>query len=201
MQMSIFVRSLGFTLVLAALCLAGRTAHAQAAPVQYWLSNWPIGFGGNPGVDQNTDGDATGVAGASRYNLPNGWFVGSSRSGMALGMNGINQATAFGPGSLSYEGMKFGYNFKNAPLSVFGGFDKMKYNVGPGASSPFAAFESTSGTLPGYSVNAGVEFRPTSNLSLSLGVGYTDQSQGRVDSDIRSPLLPGATPLAIGGRR
>jgi hypothetical protein len=55
--------------------------------------------------------------------------------------------------------------------------------------------------LPGYSVNAGVEFRPTSNLSLSLGVGYTDQSQGRVDSDIRSPLLPGAMPLAIGGRR
>ena len=87
--------------------------------------------------------------------------------------------------------MKFGYDFKNAPLTVFGGLDTFKYNVGPGPSSPFAAFENTSGTVPGYGVKAGVEFRPTSNLSLSLGVGYVDQSAGRVDSDIRSPLLPG----------
>jgi opacity protein-like surface antigen len=193
--MSVFVRSLGLTLLLAALCLGGRTAHAQAAAVPYSMADWPIGFGGSFSSGENSNG-------AARYNFPNGWFIGGGRSGMAFGANGISQATAFGNiGSLSYEGVKFGYDFKNAPLSVFGGFDTMKYNVGPGASSPFAAFESTSGTLPGYSVNAGVEFRPTSNLSLSLGVGYTDQSQGRVDSDIRSPLLPGATPLAIGGVR
>ena len=196
--MSVFIRSLGLALVLAALCLGGRTAHAQAAAVPYWMPNGLIGFGGNPGVDQN--GDASG--GASRYNFPNGWFIGGGRGGMGFGMTGINQAAAFGnPGSLYYEGMKFGYDFKNSPLTIYGGLDTMKYNVGPGASSPFAAFESTSGTVPGYSVNAGVEFRPTSNLSLSLGVGYTDLSTARVDSDIRSPLLPGATPLAIGGRR
>jgi opacity protein-like surface antigen len=57
-----------------------------------------------------------------------------------------------------------------------------------------------SGTLPGYSARAGVEFQPTSNLSLSFGVGYTQQS-GRVDSDINSLSLPGASPLAVGGRR
>jgi opacity protein-like surface antigen len=192
--MPIVVRSLGLALVLAALCPGGQTAHGQAAAVPYSIADWPIGFGGSLSSDENANG-------TSRYNFPNGWFIGG-RSGMALGMSGINQASAFGNiGSLSYEGMKFGYDFKNAPLTVFGGFDTMKYNVGPGASSPFAAFENTSGTLPGYSVNAGVEFRPTSNLSLSLGVGYTDMSQGRVDSDIRSPLLPGQTPLAIGGRR
>ena len=51
-------------------------------------------------------------------------------------------------------------------------------------------------------MNAGIEFQPTSNLSLSLGVGYVQQSgPARIDSDINSPLLPGATPLAIGGRR
>jgi opacity protein-like surface antigen len=194
-QMSVFVRSLALTFLLAALCLGGRTAHAQVAAVPYWMADWPIGFGGSLSSDENGNG-------GSRYKFPNGWFIGGGRSGMALGMSGINQASAFGNlGSLSYEGVKFGYDFKNAPLTVYGGLDTMKYNIGPGASSPFAAFESTSGTLPGYSMNAGVEFRPTSNLSLSLGVGYVDQSQGRVDSDIRSPLLPGATPLAIGGRR
>ena len=182
-------------MVLAALCPGGQTAHAQAAAVPYSIADWPIGFGGSLSSDENSNG-------ASRYNFPNGWFIGGGRGSMALGMSGINQASAFGNiGSLSYEGVKVGYDFKNAPLTVFGGLDTMKYNVGPGASSPFAAFESTSGTLPGYRVNAGVEFRPTSNLSLSLGVGYTDLSQGRVDSDIRSPLLPGQTPLAIGGRR
>jgi hypothetical protein len=57
-----------------------------------------------------------------------------------------------------------------------------------------------SGTLPGYSAHAGVEFQPAPNVSLSLGVGYTQQSQ-RIDSDINSPLLPGAAPFALGGRR
>jgi opacity protein-like surface antigen len=193
--MSILVRSLALIFVLAALCPAARTAHAQANAVPYSMANWPIGFGGSLSGDQNADGDA------SRYNFSNGMFIGS-RSSTAYGMAGINQAGAYGNlGSFSYEGMKFGYDFKNAPLTVFGGLDTFKYNIGPGPSSPFAAFENTSGTVPGYGVNAGVEFRPTSNLSLSLGVGYVDQSSGRVDSDIRSPLLPGQTPLGVGGRR
>jgi hypothetical protein len=46
-----------------------------------------------------------------------------------------------------------------------------------------------------------VEFKPTSNLSLSLGVGYTQQQSGRIDSDINSPLLPGQSPIFIDGRR
>lgn len=202
-QMSIFIRGLALAFVLTALCLGGRTAHAQVTAVPFSMANSPIGFGGSLSGDQNTDGDVTSFSGGtSRYNFPNGWFIGGGRSGMALGMNGIGQASAFGAmGSLSYEGMKFGYDFKNAPLSVYGGLDTLKYNVGPGAGSPFAAFESTSGTVSGYTAQAGVEFRPTSNLSLSFGVGYTDLSQVRVDSDIRSPLLPGATPLAVGGRR
>jgi opacity protein-like surface antigen len=57
-----------------------------------------------------------------------------------------------------------------------------------------------SGTLPGYSAHAGVEFQPTPNVSLSLGFGYTQQS-GRIDSDINSLLLPGASPFAASGRR
>jgi hypothetical protein len=205
--MSVFAGRIGLALVLAALCPGGRTAHAQAAPVPYWSPGWPLGFGGTvdqgPGAYGNFAGfdgsDAQG--GASRYNFPNGWFVGSTRSSMS--MNGLGQPGAFGNfGSLSSEGVQFGYNFKNSPVSIYAGFDTLKYNTGAVAGSPFAPFDAAaSGTLPGaYTARAGVEFRPTSNLSLSLGVGVT-QLPGRIDSDVNSSLMPGATPFVAGGRR
>jgi len=83
-------------------------------------------------------------------------------------------------------------------MSIYAGFGTLKYN---GLAGPLAGFDSTSSTSsPGYSAHAGVEFRPTSNLSLSLGVGFAQQP-GRVDSDINSSLPPGATPLYFGARR
>jgi len=97
--------------------------------------------------------------------------------------------------------VQFGYNFQNAtglPLTVFAGYDTLKYNSGIGG--PFAPFDSMSNTLPGYSAHAGVEFQPVPNVSLSLGFGYTQQS-GRIDSDVNSLSLPGASPLVFGGRR
>ena len=208
--MSIFSSRLGLALVLAALCLGGRTAHAQAAPVNYWIPGWPIGFGGNLTVGQgsNTYGNFPSFDGSDargggfsymRYNFPNGWFVGGEGGGMGLSMNGINRDGAFGNlGSLYYQGVQFGYNFQNAPLTVYAGFDTLKYNAGIG--NPFAPFDTMSGTLPGYSAHAGVEFQPTPNVSLSLGFGYAQQS-GRIDSDINSLLLPGASPFAASGRR
>lgn len=208
--MSIHAGRLGFVLVLAALCLGGRTAHAQAAPVTYWLPNWPLGFGGDLAGGQGADAygnfpsfdgsDRRGGSSNMRYNFPNGWFIGSESRGMGLSMNGISQMGAFGNRSLSYDGVQFGYNFKNSglPLTLYAGFDTLKYSTGIG--SPFAPFDSQSGTLPGYSAHAGVEIRPTSNLSLSLGFGYTQQPQ-LIDSDINSLALPGASPLALGIRR
>jgi opacity protein-like surface antigen len=211
--MSIFSSRLGLAFVLAALCLGGRTAHAQADPVTYWIPSWPVGFGGNLTVGQssNTYGNFPGFDGSDargggfsymRYNFPNGWFVGGEGGGMGLAMNGINQDGAFGNiRSLYYQGVQFGYNFQNAgglPLTVYAGFDTLKYNAGIGG--PFAPFDTMSGTLPGYSAHAGVEFQPAPNVSLSLGFGYTQQS-GRIDSDINSLSLPGASPFAISGRR
>jgi opacity protein-like surface antigen len=212
-RMSIFFGRLGLALALAALCLGGRTAHAQAAPMTYWIPGWPVGFGGNLTVGQNSntygnfpsfDGSNARGGGFSymRYNFPNGWFVGSEGGGMGLSMNGINQDGAFGNSRpLRYEGVQFGYNFQDGrglPLTVYAGFDTLKYSAGIGG--PFASFDSTSSTLPGYSAHAGVEFQPAPNVSLSLGFGYTQQS-GHIDSDINSLSLPGASPFAFSGRR
>jgi len=204
-RMSIFASRLGLAIVLAAvlaaLCPGGRAAHAQAAPVSYWIPGWPMGFG--PGSDTygNVPSfDARGGASYPRYNFPNGWFVGGEGGGLGLSTTGFNQIGAFG-NSLYYEGVQFGYNFKNAgglPLTVYGGFDTLKYSSGIGG--PFTPFDSVSGTLPGYSAHAGVEYQPTPNVSLSLGFGYTQQS-GRIDSDINSLSLPGASPFAVSGRR
>jgi opacity protein-like surface antigen len=179
--------------------------------VTYWTPSWPVGFSGNPAAGQNSntygnfpsfDGSDARGGGFSymRYNFPNGWFVGSEGGGMGLSMNGINQNGAFGNISLYYQGVQFGYKFQNGglPLTVYAGFDTLKYNAGIG--NPFAPFDTVSGTLPGYSAHAGVEFQPAPNVSLSLGFGYTQQS-GRIDSDINSLSLPGAFPLAVGGRR
>ena len=210
--MSIFSSRLGLAFVLAALCLGGRTAHAQAAPVTYWIPSWPVGFAGNlaAGQSSNTYGNFPGFDGSdargggfsyTRYNFPNGRFVGVE-GGMGLSMNGINQNGAFGNiRSLYSEGVQFGYNFQTAgglPLTIYAGFDTLKYNTGIGG--PFAPFDTTSGTLPGYSAHAGVEFQPAPNVSLSLGFGYTQQSR-RIDSDINSLSLPGASPFAVSGRR
>jgi opacity protein-like surface antigen len=49
-----------------------------------------------------------------------------------------------------------------------------------------------SGTTPGYGVHAGVEFRPTSNLSLSVGASFAQQPQ---DTGINSLV---ASPFAYG---
>ena len=192
----------GLVLVVAALCLGGQAAYAQTAPVAYWTPGW-LGFGGNlnAGQSTNTDGNLASLDGAGaggffsrRYNFANGWAVGSERG--AMGFSGINQGGAFG--SLQTEGVQFGYNFKNSPVSVYAGFDTLKYNPGIGAA--FSPFNSASST-PGYGMHAGVEYRPTSNLSLSLGFGYTQQS-GRIDTDTRSPSLSNASQAdLVGGWR
>jgi opacity protein-like surface antigen len=200
---------LALALLLAALCLAGGTAHAQSAAVNYWTPGWPLGFGGSLSAAQSANAQGSNAQGlntygnfpsfegtdargfdVSRFNFPNGFFVGSERGNL-----GFSQNAAFG--SLTSEGMQFGYNLKNAPVTFFGGIDTLKYNSGIG--TPLAPFGSVSGTA-GYSAHAGVEFKPASNLSVSLGFGYT-QTGGRLDSDTASPSLSNASPFdLVGGR-
>lgn len=186
---------------------AGGLAHAQAVnPLTYWTPGWPVGFASDPGA--STYGnfpsfdtrDSRGF-GATRYNFGNGFFVGSSRTEV-LGMSGFTTNAAFGNfGSLYSEGSQVGYSFKGAngmPVSLYAGFETLKYNNGFGSGSPFAAFDSASGNLPVYKAQAGIEFRPTANTSLSFGMGYMGNS-GAVGSE--NALPPGANPFTQGVRR
>jgi opacity protein-like surface antigen len=191
--------------LLAGLCCGGPIAHAQSAPLSYWTPGWPLGFGGHPASaeDANTYANFPGFDSTSanpRFNFGNGWFVGGTRgdlgSGPRLGLSGIGQAGALG--SFQTEGVQFGYNLKNAPVTFYAGFDTLKYN--PGLGGVVAPFNSASGPVGGYGVNAGVQFRPTSNLSLQLGVGFAQQS-GSVDTDTRTPSLSNASQYdLVGGR-
>ena len=196
-------------IVPAILCYGAPAAHAQNSPVPYWTTAWPAGFGSGFTQSSNSYVSLSGLSlsgpnlsalegGAggsfsSRFDLPNGWFVGSERGGTAL--NGFSGGWGGLP-SVAYEGTQIGYNFKNAdvPTSIYAGFGTLKYNNN--LASPLLGFDSTSSpNSPGYRVNAGVEFRPTSNLSVSFGASFTQQPTG-----YDGLVLPGASPFSFRGR-
>jgi opacity protein-like surface antigen len=200
--MSVFSRRLALAVGLAALGLGGPTAHAQGVPYS-WASGWSSGFGGNLSAaqDANANGDSAGFANNSagvgafmqRYSFSSSNFLNSERGGFGssgLGLTGLNQTASFGS-SFTYDGVQVGYNFKNSPVSVFAGFDTAKYNPGLGAN-PFSPFDTSANSTPGYTARAGVEFKPTSNLSLSLGASFTQQG-----TDNSAVVLPGASPFGV----
>jgi len=182
--MQVISRSLAVGLVLAALC-CGQTAHAQAVAVTYWIPGGPFGFGGGleDGQGVNSYGNFPSFDGrgggslAARYNLPAGWFVGGDSGRSGLGVDSFSQIGGVGNfGSLDYQGVQFGYKFQNAssgPLTLFGGLDTLKYNGGVGGG-PFSAFDNQN-NQSGYRMHGGVEFQPAPNVSLSLGMSYTQQ--------------------------
>jgi hypothetical protein len=181
-------RKSGFAVVLALAtpCLGVPAAQAQTNSLPYWTSAWPAGFG------SGFDGTA-GTSFSSRFDLPNGWFVGSERGATAF--NGFGSSWS-NISTLSYQGTQVGYNFKNGnvPVSIYAGFDTLKYNNN--FASPLLGFDSTSSpNSPGYRVNAGVEFRPTSNLSVSFGASFAQQPTG-----YDGLVLPGASPFSFRGR-
>src|SRR5437773_8005162 len=131
--------SSGFAALFAVLCLGCAPAHAQAAPVRYWIPVGPFGFGGSSGLGSDSyanfpsfnAGDADGS-----YAFRPGFFAGSERGN--YGLNGFNQAGSVGNFSaLSYARTQFGYNTKTAgglPVTFFAGFDTLKSGNGIGSS-------------------------------------------------------------------
>ena len=197
-------------IVVAAFALCGGAAHAQVAPVRYWLPGGVFGFGGSPAEPGTLDsygnfpGFDLGDPGETsdwRSQFPTGPFV-RGDSG-AIGFNGLGQSGGFSNfGGLSYDRVVAGYNFKGAgglPVSLYAGFDTLKYNSGFGG--PLAPFSSTSDQAAGYVARAGIAIQAAPNVSLSFDAGFAQQQSGRLDSDINSPLLPGQSPIFFGGRR
>jgi len=191
--------------LLAVLCLTAAPTRAQVAPLRYWIPGGPFGLGGDAGQSSDADGHFAGfnAGGADWRSGSNGFLFGSQRGNLSwngLGQTGLGQNGLAGNYSaLSYDSTQFGYNTKTMggmPVTFFAGFDTLKYGNGIGSSvAPLT------GAAPGTSAFAGVEFRPTSNLSLSFGAGFIQQDSGRMDSDIRSNMLPGESPALSGLRR
>lgn len=187
--------------LLAVLCLSAAPVHAQVAPLRYWIPGGPFGLSGGAGQSSDTYGNfASFNAGemGGRTDFANGFYLGSQRGN--LNWSGLGQTGLAGNFSaLSYDSTQFGYHMKGAggmPVTFFAGFDTLKYGNGIGSS-----LAPLTGASPGYGGFAGVEFKPTSNLSLSFGVGYAQQDSSRMDSDIRSNMLPGESPALSGLRR
>ncbi|MBK3664811.1 hypothetical protein JJE66_26740 [Bradyrhizobium diazoefficiens] len=188
MPSSLCFRSLAA--LFAVLCFGGTQVHAQVAPLQYFIPGGPFGFGGQ---SSDSYGNFSSFDAGRRTNFANGFFVGGQRAN--LNWSGFSQTGPAGNFSaLSYDSSQFGYNTKTAggmPVTFFAGFDTLKYGNGIGSSiAPL-----TSSAAPGYGAFAGVEFKPTSNLSLSFGAGFTQQQSGGMDSDINSSMLPGESPV------
>jgi hypothetical protein len=200
--MSGFAGKLTYAIVLGVLIVGAPAARAQVAPVGYWLPGSLFGFGGSlaDGRTVDTYGNFPtfdgGAASAMGTNFPTGWFIGGE--GGRFGFSGLGQSGAFG--SYNYQGTQVGYNFQGiggSPVTFYAGFDSLKYNA-PGIGGPIAPFSTTTGTNAGFAARAGLEFHPTSNVSLSLGASFVQPQSERMDSDINSPLLPGQSPLFYG---
>lgn len=187
-------------IVAAALCLSWSAANAQGEPVKYWIPFGPFGYGGGTAATADMESYGSVPAFDAAQTEKSGFVFRSYSAPVSsltgFGWNGVGP-TAFGS-SLSYERSQFGYNFKGVgdmPMTLFGGVDTLKYN--PDVFSNIMSFSPNSGPAPAYGVHAGVEIRPTSNLSLSFSAGYTQQQSGFGDTDIQSSLLP----RELGGRR
>jgi hypothetical protein len=191
-----------YRLVLAAaLCLSWSAARAQGEPVKYWIPFGPFGFGGGA-VDTASAGTYGNFPSFDAEQADKSGFVFRNYSApvsslTGFGLSGIGGPSALGS-SLSYERSQFGYNFKgvgDTPVTLFSGVDILKYS--PDVFSNIMSVNPNSGPAPAYGVHAGIEIRPTSNLSLSFSGGYMQQQPGLGDGSISSSLLP----RELGGRR
>jgi hypothetical protein len=201
-SMSIVARTTALLLAAFALCGAAR---AQVAPVSYWIPGGAFGLGG-AAVSADSwshfpSFDAAALADGADWRdaIPTGAFL-RSQSGpvgwSGLGLAGIGQF-----GALSSDSVQAGYSFRglgNLPVSVYAGFDTLNYSSG--LASHQAPFGGPGFSSLGTTARAGIAIAPSPNVSLSFEAGVMQPGAGRLDSDIRSPLLPGETPLFLGRR-
>ncbi len=197
------IRNAAKAALIGATLLGASAAQAQVAPLQYWIPGGPFGFGsGAP------DSDASGwsaVPGFAAGESGRGIVFRSFETPVSPFASGLSWSGlgAFGnTGALNAQGAQYGYAFRGVgdmPVTLFGGVSSLR--SAPDTFSNLVTPGVDSGETLATSFNAGIEFRPTSNISLSLSGSFVQPSAGNFDSDIRSPLLPGQSPMFLGGRR
>ncbi len=122
--MSILSRKSGLAILLVALSLSAPAARAQVAlPLNYWVPGGPFGFGGGLTGVQGFSSysnfptvDFSNAGGVGFSNQPDSWFISSQSGTVGIGANsfGFTQADTLGSiGTLNYQSVNFGYNFKD----------------------------------------------------------------------------------------
>jgi opacity protein-like surface antigen len=177
--------------VAAALVMLASSARAQVAPVPYWSA--PFGFAGGTAI-AGTDNEQVTFYGTTdedgfrkgfsfrSYSYP----VSALASGFAL--SGL---TPLGSAGLASSGAQYGYSFRGAgdlPVTLFGGVNSLRTTQDVFSSLVNPGFDS-SRTLA-TSVQAGIEFKPTSNMSLSLSANVVQAAPSQA-TDLRSQLIQG----------
>jgi hypothetical protein len=174
-----------------AACHPALPAHAQAAPIPY-LGAGAFGFSGDVTTHfegpADEDGFRKGFSFRS-YSAP----ASSFGSGFGLGAFG-------GTAGLATDGAQYAYNFKgigDTPVAMFGSVNSLRTTPDVFTALVTPGFERSS-TLA-TSVNAGIEFKPASNISLSLSAGFV-QPSATTDTDLRSQLISAQQPAFRGWR-
>lgn len=170
----------------AALYLMTAAAQAQVAPIQYWIPGGPFGFGGDIttqylGSAPDEDGFRKGLS-FSSYSMPVNSFANSFTWG-GLG------TSAFTGSGLSSAGAQYAYSFKgvgDTPVTLFGGVSSLR--TSPDVFTSLVSPELAQSNTLATGFNAGVEFKPTSNISLSLSGSFIQPSAIN-ETDMRSQLL------------
>ncbi len=171
---------------IAALVLNAPAGHAQVAPIPYLNSFGAAGLNGVGetqfwGSEPDEDGFRKGFSFRS-FSMP----VAAFGSGLPFGAQNFNFS------GLTSTGAQYGYSFKGVgdmPVTLFGGVATLKSSPDVFTSLVTPGFERNN-TLA-TSVSAGIEFKPTSNISLSLSGSFVQPSV-TTDTDLRSQLISGA---------
>lgn len=167
--------------------LPASAVRAQVAPFQYLIPGGPVGFGGSEqtqywGEAPDEDGFRKGFSFRS-FSAPVNAF-GSGLAWGGVGAGGLNFS------GQTADGAQYGYSFKSlgTPVTVFGSVSTLRSN--PDVFTSLVTPDFASSNTLATSVQAGIEFKPASNLSLSFSAGYV-QPSAPLDTDLRSQLLSG----------
>jgi hypothetical protein len=176
------------SLAIAAPIAVDAPARAQSAPVPFLLSGGPFGVdvaGGNADHQAVKDDD--------------GFRKGFSFRGFSAPVSALGSSFAFGglggpgfaPTGLTSEGAQYGYSFKGVgdlPVTLFGSVSALRTNPDVFTSLVTPGF--SNGTTLATTLNAGIELKPASNISLSLSAGFV-QAAPNAATDLRTQMLGG----------